>query len=229
MWDMPKLVDYAARFEFLREAAFAVVLEDGPAALSRHSLADALGTSASTIRRLLSPNASLPGLAAAAVERRRRHGRWGMPRSGDRPEENALRLIESIIPDSDERLDEETVWLKLVLHQPGVQPLDAKRDLRERYAVYEHGWSEPTEELSETRDDPALARAIAQRETYVRIQLLRLAQELDVPEVDRPRFLRRVRTHLDGITFGLCLGHLTREEAREQVGDLVRTVSRLTW
>ncbi|WP_432479620.1 hypothetical protein [Nocardioides sp. GXQ0305] len=45
---MPKLVDYAVRFDFLREGAFEVVLRHGVAALSRRAVADALGTSVNT-------------------------------------------------------------------------------------------------------------------------------------------------------------------------------------
>lgn len=50
---MPKLIDYAGRFAFFEEACFALVRDHGPHHLSRHRLAHVLGTSISTVRRLL--------------------------------------------------------------------------------------------------------------------------------------------------------------------------------
>ena len=131
---MPKIVDYAAHFKFLHEAAFAVTLDDGPGRLSRQALADTLGTSLTTVRRLLAADASLPGLAARAVRQRRSHGRWGLP-SGADTEQNAIRLLASLLPCTEERIDEEVVWLKLVLHHPSPEPRCARALVRESYPI----------------------------------------------------------------------------------------------
>jgi hypothetical protein len=48
---MPRLIDYVGRFEFIRQAAFAVVRDDGADALSRRRVAAELGTGVNTIRR----------------------------------------------------------------------------------------------------------------------------------------------------------------------------------
>jgi len=40
---VPQLIDYAVRFDFLREAAFDVVLRQGVEALSRRSVGAAIG------------------------------------------------------------------------------------------------------------------------------------------------------------------------------------------
>ena len=61
---MPRLVDYAVRFDFIRRAAFAVVRDDGVDALSRRRVAAELGTSVNTIRRLVADWVDLVGLAA---------------------------------------------------------------------------------------------------------------------------------------------------------------------
>ena len=48
---MPRRVDYVGRFEFIRQAAFAVVRDEGVEALSRRRVAAELGTGVNTIRR----------------------------------------------------------------------------------------------------------------------------------------------------------------------------------
>ncbi|HEY0644372.1 MAG TPA: hypothetical protein VGD39_13185, partial [Nocardioides sp.] len=70
-----KLVDYAGRFEFLEEACFALVRDHGVGHLSRQQVATKLGTSTSTVRRLLSPEADLRTLALSEVRVRRTAGR----------------------------------------------------------------------------------------------------------------------------------------------------------
>jgi hypothetical protein len=217
---MPKLVDYAARFEFVREAAFAVVLDHGPSAQSRQALADALGTSLSTIRRLVGPDASLAGIAAQAVERRRAHGRFGMPRGEDRLR-NAARLLESVLPDAEERIDEEIVWLRLVLLHPRPTPTLAAQDVRERYQLFDRDWADDPEPPAAAADDAPMARAIAEREYFVRLRMHRLLDELGIASQKRRPALRQLRLHLDGIVLGLSLGHLTPQDAAELRDELL--------
>ena len=67
---MPKLIDYAGRFAFFEEACFALVRDHGPQRLSRHRLAHVLGTSISTVRRLLNAESDLRNLALSEVGQR---------------------------------------------------------------------------------------------------------------------------------------------------------------
>jgi hypothetical protein len=64
---MPKLVDYQGRFAFFEQASFALVRDHGPQHLSRHRLAHVLGTSISTVRRLLNAESDLRRLVLAEV------------------------------------------------------------------------------------------------------------------------------------------------------------------
>jgi hypothetical protein len=140
------------------------VLEDGPERLSRQALADVLGISLTTARRMVSPRASLPAIAAQAVERRRAHGRWGIPATGD-AHQNATRLIASALPSSDERIAEEVVWLKLVLAHPPVTPRTARIEVRERYQLFDRDWADQRPEPPAAFDDAAVARAVASART----------------------------------------------------------------
>ncbi len=79
---MPRLIDYVGRFEFIRQAAFAVVRDEGVDALSRRRVAAELGTGVNTIRRSVAGWADLAQLAADHVRSRRRMGRLG-PGSDD--------------------------------------------------------------------------------------------------------------------------------------------------
>lgn len=58
--------------EFLREAAFHIVLRDGCDALTRRGPATELGIPDSSVRHLLDPTTQLATLAAAHYESRRR-------------------------------------------------------------------------------------------------------------------------------------------------------------
>lgn len=212
---MPKLVNYSARFEFLREAAFTVVRDRGTAALSRHAVAAALGTSVNTVRRLLSPDANLLVLAATEVERRRRHGRFGRLRDGE-PLERALYVVRGLLPDIDARIDEELVWLRLVLSTPTIRSLDTS--LPNRWQVAEKGWAD---EQPHGLDDAAaggqgahpLEEHLAEREAEVTsrideaLGLLSIAGDRGAVESDL------LRAMVDGLTLGVCLDRLTPAQA----------------
>lgn len=60
---MPKVVDYSSRFAQIREAAYAIALRDGADGISLPRVAEEIGTSVSTVRRLLSSATHLPRLA----------------------------------------------------------------------------------------------------------------------------------------------------------------------
>ena len=109
---MPRLIDYVGRFEFIRQAAFAVVRDEGVDALSRRRVAAELGTGVNTIRRSVAGWADLTRLAADQVRSRRMLGRLG--RREDEPLAAATCLVRSLMPEDATHLDEELVWLKLV-------------------------------------------------------------------------------------------------------------------
>jgi hypothetical protein len=113
---MPRKVDYASRFHFFREAAFAIVRDRGVAALSRRALADELGTSRNRVDDVLRAQSDLRVLAAGEVKNRRTTGRFHLMEG--RPEEVAGKLVTSLMPDTPGRIDEELVWLRLILEGP---------------------------------------------------------------------------------------------------------------
>jgi len=82
---MPRRIDYVGRFEFIRQAAFAAVRDDGADALSRRRVAAELGSGVNTIRRSVADWADLARLAADHVCSRRRLGR--LSRRTDEPRE----------------------------------------------------------------------------------------------------------------------------------------------
>jgi hypothetical protein len=128
---MPRLIDYAGRFEFIRQACFAVVRDEGPDALSRRRVAVELGTGVNTIRRLVAEWADLARLAADHVVTRRRAGR--LHRRTDDPMEAVGYEIKSLMPEDATNVDVELVWLKLVacygLKPSGLEPPgQVKRD-----------------------------------------------------------------------------------------------------
>ncbi len=110
---MPRLADPAAQFAFLREAAFMLVLDRGPGALSRRALAKALGIDEATVRRMIRADVDLRVFAADEVSDRRRKGRWQRPRGT--PAEQAVTMLRQLLPDAPERISEELVALKLTV------------------------------------------------------------------------------------------------------------------
>ena len=134
---VPKVIDYAGRFAFFEEACFALVRDHGVDHLSRHRLAVKLGTSISTVRRLLSPEADLRMLALSEVRVRRRSERLRPP-DGAGVDAALARLRR---PDSPARIAEELVWWRLTIAAPThpTLPLDAAHleegPLHHRFAV----------------------------------------------------------------------------------------------
>jgi hypothetical protein len=236
---MPRLVNYASRFEFLRRAAFALVLDRGVGALSRRAIAAELGTSISTVRRLLSPDAPLTVLAMDEVARRRRLGRWGVPKG--EPGEVALELLGRLLPDEAHRVAEELVWWRLVLDEPTGEPVTdngrAAHDhawdegpLRDQFQIATFGSVEPSDltttmEGERTLERPRpLASHVEDHDAAVAALLNRALQLLDVPDQDRAKEAIRVRAMLDGLNLAVCLGRLTPAEAVTAVAHHIATV-----
>src|SRR4029077_19224859 len=138
---IPKLIDYVGRFEFIRQAAFAVVRDEGVDALSRRRVAAELGTGVNTIRRSVAGWADLARLAADQVRSRRMLGRLGQ--RTDDPLEQARSLVRSLMPEDATHLDEELVWLKLVaacaLRPSGLEP---PGQVRREFQIAQRGYDD---------------------------------------------------------------------------------------
>ena len=223
---MPKLVNYAARFVFLREAAFDVVLHEGVGALSRRSVAAALGTSVNTVRRLLSADADLVTLAADEVDRRRRHGRLGVPHEVE-PVATAVHLLRKLLPDTEARVAEELVWLRLVLETLAVGD-DPDRDglvLRDRFRIAEGAYDgEPTARAEPATQDP-LEHHRRQRDDTAGALVTEALDLTDAPQEARQADERELRALLSGLAVEVCLARLTPSDA---VAVLDRAVRRNT-
>ena len=117
---MPRLVDYGSRFAFMREAAFAIVRDHGVAHLSRRAIADELGLAPGAVRRLLEPTAQLESLAADEVINQSRTRRWSWPKPspGQADHDHSVALMRRLLPDTDARIEEELVWLRLMVDSP---------------------------------------------------------------------------------------------------------------
>ena len=122
---MPALVDYAARFALIREAAFAIVLRDGPHALTRRAVAAELALSVNSVCRLVAPDVDMAQLAADDVRLRRRLYREALPREDQRA--RGLAILCRLIPDEESRIPEELVWLRLAVSGNDVLTPDLHR------------------------------------------------------------------------------------------------------
>jgi hypothetical protein len=214
---VPKVVNYSARFEFLREAAFTVVRDQGVAALSRHSVAGALGTSVNTVRRLLSPEADLRVLAADEVARRRNHGRLGRLRDGE-GFERAGYVMRALLPDAAHRVDEEVVWLRLTASLPRDDEPHGDPDgtLRERWQLAEHGYVlqddlRPTG--SATSGEHPLSEHLRTREGEIASRLGEALRLLEVSPETRHEETVALRALTDGLTLAVCASRLTPVQA----------------
>jgi hypothetical protein len=229
---MPKLVNYAARFVFLREACFALVWRGGVQALSRQEVARVLGTSVSTVRRLVASEASLASLAADHVDSRRRTT-WWQRRS--KVEDRALADLLALVP-SDSDLDTELVALRLRLagtvppgragasEPPG--PDDERQTLAERFQIAEHGYvdndvfatsrSEGHPESAAQRasePDQRLAEQLRAWEEDVTAILDRVVTKLGVPDEHREAERVLLAAVVDGLTLARCLHGLPQHDA----------------
>lgn len=227
---MPRIVDYASRFVFLREAAFEIVLTNGVDALSRRSLASIQGVSASTINRLIAADADLVALAAEEVEARRRRSWWGSRNEALR--DGALRRIRSLVPDDVRRIPEELVWLRIVM---SAQPASAQRgsaspegSLRERYQVALRGYADPepqTEAGPSNTHSPVLQQILDDHRDDVLAVLGQVVELLGMPAERRAETVSELHLLVDGLTWAVCTGRLRPEHA---VSTLERTVDRLS-
>lgn len=209
---MPKLVDYASRYEFLRRAAFALVLEEGAQAPTRRAVAARLGCGLNTVCRLVDPSVDLAVLAADEVRTRRRAGRWG--RLPEDPAEAARILARRLLPEDESRIDEELVWLRLTGAHAGMgRRRESPLALRHDFQVAERGWSDVTRPAPPPESDTGaapLARHFAERRAEVDSVIDRVLDLLDVPEREAEK--TRLAALADGLTLAVCLGRITPGE-----------------
>ncbi|WP_151082795.1 hypothetical protein [Nocardioides cynanchi] len=221
---MVKLVDYSSRFEFLRQAAFALVLDVGVHALTLRALAADLGLGVNTVRRLVDPSIDLAVLAADEVLTRRRQDRWG--RLPDGPGAAARTLMRRLLPDDASRIDEELVWLRLVTScEPQPLEVDARARVRHDFQVAERGWSDRDLDL-DSEDGPAprspreggrsarpaLSRHLEDRRHHIEQVCGRVLDLLEVDDEERAAESTRLRALVDGLTIAVCLGRISPEE-----------------
>ncbi len=217
---MPKLVDYAARFAFLREACFTLVANGGVHALSRPRVAQVLGTSPSTIRRLLDAEASLAELATGEVERRRRRARFRRARRDPAPGGALFDLV----PD-DTQLATELVAMRLRTEaRPLVSPSPADptegwatASLAERFQIADRGYVHcPTAE-ADVEHDHALTEQVRQWDSEQDAIIARALDDLGVEE-DRDAERALASAVVDGLTLARCTNGLPSEVARRALG-----------
>jgi hypothetical protein len=226
---VPRLIDYVGRFEFIRQAAFAVVRDEGVDALSRRRVAQELGTSVNTIRRSVAGWADLTRLAADHVVARRRAGRWN--RGSDDPVERAAIIVRMLMPEDRTHLDEELVWLKLVAGC-ALQPsrLAEPGEIRREFGIGQRGYDETEEteteetetaatETAESRRE-ALSSYVTQRDEQLTDSVSAVLELLEVPE-PRTDLTATVVALVEGLTLSACLGRLTPEEATRLAVDHV--------
>ncbi len=219
---MPRLIDYVGRFEFIRQAAFAVVRDDSVDALSRRRVAAELGTGVNTIRRSVAGWADLTRLAADQVQSRRRLGRLG--RRVDDPVEAAAGLVRCLMPEDASHLDEELVWLKLIaacaLRASGLEP---RGQVRHEFQIAQRGYDDgvplappATEatpgELEDRRT--ALQPYVEDRDRELRGAVRDILDLLEVPQ-PREDVAATIVALVEGLTLSACLGRLSPEQATE--------------
>lgn len=223
---MPKTVDYASRYQFLREAAFALVLREGVDALTRRALAAELGIGVNTIRRLVDPSAVLARFAADEVANRRRTGRFS--RLPADPPAAAVSLVRRLLPDDESRIAEETVWLRLVTgcamggalvgdSEPGRLVADVQIAERGYADADLHGELAAGDQIGERTEPPfreirrtEIERYVATRDEEMEATI---RQALEVLGVADDAAALELRGLVDGLSLAVCSGRIGPDAA----------------
>jgi AcrR family transcriptional regulator len=219
---MPRRVDYAARFAFLRQAAFELVRDEGVEALTRRGLAAELGTGLNTVLRLVNSKVDLVRLAAHEVVTRRRRGRFN--RRSDDPAQLVANLVRALMPEDESHLDEELVWLRLVaacsLTPTGLEP---RGSARREFWVAQRGYDDglpvdprPLREPAPEHEDRHTAMQ-PYLDTHLDEMASMVARMLELvgaptPYEDAGTLVTAV---IEGLTWAACLGRITPEKATD--------------
>jgi AcrR family transcriptional regulator len=117
---MPKIIDYADRYEAVREVVYEIALEQGAEAISTAAVAERLHMSTRTLQRLVASAEALPVLGLQRAERLARNRflrRSTFPAWLRLPEaERALAMLLDELPGSPEREDRQVYWALLLGH-----------------------------------------------------------------------------------------------------------------
>ena len=125
------------------------------------------------------------------------------------------------MPDTPARIDEELVWLRLLVEGPRACSPDEDPDgpLWQRYQIAQRGYVY-SERPQDAAADPAhcggrpdaLALARAEREEVMTSRLTLALEVLDLDAARRQAELPRLRALVDGLSLAVCLGRLSPEE-----------------
>lgn len=220
---MPKVVDYAARFAFLREAAFLVVRDAGSDALSLRRVATELGTPLATVRRMIDASASLPALAADQAIAEWRRAPWQhRPAARDAaPLDRATQLVIDLMPRTHGDLAPHLVWLKLSLSRTSVSRRATvpheEGPLAARFQVADRGWSDAVADTHNrsSQTDEHLESRLADRDRHEEDTLRRALAHLGVVSPgDVERELPLLAALLHGLALDVCLGKQSVGEAQ---------------
>lgn len=127
---MPKIVDYAVRFDCIREAVYAITLREGADAIDLPAVAEELSMSVSSVRRLLCSAVHLPELGLQWVDRRARIRSRRPVATGSAASQPWVAAGEALLlelPATPGLRDDALVWSRLTL---GFSTRDWARDAR---------------------------------------------------------------------------------------------------
>jgi len=201
---MPKLVDYADRFDGVRDAVYTITLERGVTAINLDAVAEVLQMSPRTIRRLIRSLDVLPHLGLQWAERQQMQRLLRRERAAVRSErprsEQAVEDLLEQLPGRDDALDRQVWWQLALAH---VATCDWARTA---YAEQQRTLAA----LSEAALAGAVLDSDADSDT---------ADESHILEVRRLHFL------MSGAIAAICRGEVTHDEAvttiRRHVADVL--------
>jgi hypothetical protein len=128
---MPKLIDYSARFELMREAVVRIAARDGATGVSLASVAAELNVSTSTLRRTLSSPEVLPEIGVVWLARQRQQRRFnrGLPlRLEHGSVAQAQWLLWGELPADQEGIDQARAWAELTVVSTSARVVRLRHD-----------------------------------------------------------------------------------------------------
>jgi AcrR family transcriptional regulator len=228
---VPARVDYVARYQFLRQAAFALVRDDAVEALTRRRLAAELGCGVNTVRRLVDSRVDLVRLAADEVVTRRRCGR--LNRRSEDLRELVANVVRALMPEDETHVDEELVWLRLVaacsLRSTGSEP---PGQTRREFLIAQRGYDDglpveppPTQEASPGHEDrrSAMQPYLHAHQEEMASMVDRVLELIGVPE-PREDTASVVTAIIEGLTLAVCLGRIDPVHATQLAIDHVMSL-----
>jgi AcrR family transcriptional regulator len=189
---MPQVIDYAGRFEQIREAVFVLTLRDGAHAVTMSAVAAEMGVSRSTLCRVLADSSALAWLGREIADRQERTRRL-LYGPKPRPEQADW-----------ERYFEELAWL-LPLDEISARSAVVRWRLSEQYAARDERLREADASRTESLDEL--------------VHLVVTACDPDPDSAGRIELL--LRALVDGVTARVCRGQLDPDEARELLSSYV--------